>query len=231
MNTTRKVGVGLAVLLEILLLGYPSHLAGTMQENNVLDRQVRMARSEEKTTRDAFMTILASSSTPGGIVLLSGCEPSTKYKFAPLNTSLRDALNALVSADSLSRWDLKDGVVNVVPVHRIPALLKVRIAEFDTRNAATISDALHQLLALPEVEARIAKLHLNELQAEPGLTDLKKPGSANKGQEERLDVHGRNVTLRGALNALVHAHGYAVWSYTERRCNGKNDFRIEFLVR
>jgi hypothetical protein len=98
------------------------------------------------------------------------------------------------------------------------------------QDARTVVEALYQLMALPEVRDRVAQLHLEELSRHIGLSDLKRPGSPIE-DKPALNLNRRNVTLRVALNAIASAHGYAVWAYTERHCNGRDQFRIDFLVR
>jgi hypothetical protein len=177
------------------------------------------------------MTVLNLAHVPGGIVTVANCGEEAKYKLVQSSTSLRGALDSLVSVAPLNRWRLEKGVVNLIPDQNEPALLNLRIAEFKVKNASNIQDVVHQLLMLPEVQRRLTELHLSEGRTEPGLTDLQRPGSGTGEVRQAFNVHCTNVTLRSALNIIVRTHGYAVWAYTERRCNDRNEFRIDFLVR
>jgi hypothetical protein len=121
--------------------------------------------------------------------------------------------------------------VNLIPAYKLPELLNLRIAEFKVENASTVLDALEQLLKLPEVQERIAQLHLEELRKEPGLVDLKRPGSIPDAPKPGLNIHCKKSTLRGVLNAIARAHGASIWAYTERYCEGKHGFSIGFMMR
>jgi hypothetical protein len=43
-----------------------------------------------------------------------------------------------------------------------------------------------------------------------------------------FSVHCKDVTLKGALNAIARAQGFAVWDYVETHCDGKDEVVIRF---
>ena len=215
----------------IITFGQSIQTANSARDDQSLERQVQIILpGQGSTIWSAFSQVMLQAHAPGGIATIARCDEEAKYQFGENRTSLREALDAIVYSDPANRWENKDGIVNLIPVNHMPALLELRIAEFQVENAKTVLHALEHLLRLPEVQKRIAQLNLEELSREPGLTDLKRPGSITP-EPVGLNVHCKKTTLRGVLNSIALAHGSAVWSYTERHCDGRNMFRIDFVVR
>jgi hypothetical protein len=196
----------------------------------ILSRQVTMPNSAPETIQSAFSQILVDAHAAGGIVNSSSCLRAQEHDFGGAKTSLDNALDMIVASEPENKWLIADGVVNLVPAGDLPGLLNVPISYFKIKNARTVLEALDQLMAVPEVGERVAQLHLEELSRHVGLSDLKRPGTVAEDRPA-LNLSRRNVTLCGALNAIASAHGSAVWAYTERHCNGRDQFSLDFLVR
>jgi hypothetical protein len=217
--------------LVAITFGQAGHPANSLGAERFLARQGPIVLPEQKsTTMLAFMRAMLQARAPGGIATVSTCGEEPKYDFGEARNSLPEALDTIVHHDPTNRWENKEGVVNLIPAHHIPALLELPVAEFRVKNAKSVIEALDHLLKLPEVQRSKAQFHLEELNSEPGLTDLKRSDSLTP-EPPGLNVHCRNTTLRGVLNAIALAHGYAVWSYTERHCGGRDEFRIDFVIR
>lgn len=225
------VTVGVICLQVTIALGQAGHSSRSAEWEELLDRQVSIPLLGNERIGSAFMNALIHVQAPGGIVNVLNCGPEVRHKFPGGSLSLREALNTIVSADPANRWEVKDGVVNLIPVYKLPELLNLRIAEFNAENASTVLEALEQLLKLPEVQERIAQLHLEELRKEPGLVDLKRPGSIPDKPKPGLNIHCKKSTLRGVLNSIARAHGSAIWDYTEQYCDGRHGFSIGFMMR
>jgi hypothetical protein len=191
----------------------------------LIEHRVVKSDLEHRTVTNAFSGSLSRAKVPGGIVTVSSCpgeEVKHTYPGLPSPLTLREALDAIVVADPRYRWQVEDGIINLMPVRGEPELLDTRIAEFYLENAVSVLAALSRLLELPEVRQRRIEL---------GLKSGLQFGGLQSPNPRRLTVHLQDVTLREALNAIARAHGYGVWSYTEFHCNGRNEFSIEFLVR
>jgi len=219
------------VTLAAITFGQSGQIPNSAVPQEILGRQVRMTYPDRVTITYAFMRVLSDARVPGGLVTVSNCGEEVEHTLTPAGSSLRDVLDSIVSVAPLSRWQLEDGVVNLVPVKGEPPLLNLRLAEFNVKNATTVFDALNRLLTLPDVQKRMAELHVSEVRTEVGLTNLKQPGSGTNEDRQGFTVHCKSATVREALNAIVRAHGYAVWAYRERHCNGRADYRIDFLAR
>jgi hypothetical protein len=176
------------------------------------------------TTQRAFLRTLVAARKPGGFIRMikcSGEEPPLPEE--PTILPLNSALDALTRMDQRYKW-IDRGVVNLIPITGEPDLLKVRIARYKTN--ADLDEALRQLLALPQVQQTAHRLGLTR----NSMTLLVGP-SPFSGGPSRVDVDIRDTTLREALNAIVKAHGRAVWEYRESRCDGRNEFSVGFLAR
>jgi hypothetical protein len=229
--TTVRILIHLCMILlpVTFALGHQDPSPYKQSRGEILARQVMMPGAPE-TIQSAFTYMLVDAHLAGGIVTISSCQRDQEHDFGGAKTSLGNALDMIVASEPENKWLITGGVVNLVPAGDLPPLLNAPISDFKVQDARTVVEALDQLMALPEVRDRIAQLHLEELSRHIGLSDLKRPGSTVE-DKPTLNLNQRNVTLRGALNAIASAHGYAVWAYTERHCNGRDQFRMDFLVR
>jgi hypothetical protein len=193
---------------------------------DILQRRVVTTQAGYLPIQSAFIASLSSTRVPGGIVTVLGCEanPTTQTQSLP-EATLREALDAIVQTDPGYQWQINSGVVNLVPASNEPALLNVRINRLRVKNATSINKALGKLYALPEVRAAIAELQLSE--AVRFIKELK----SLEQEPSQYSIECEGVTVREALNAIVRAHGRAVWQYKERHCDGKVEFSIDFVVK
>jgi hypothetical protein len=165
------------------------------------------------------------SGAPGGEVLTQGCAEPSKSAVRPQEGStLRGILDDIVTADPDYRWELEDGVVNLTPVKGVPDLLTLRIGAFDTGDATDVRTAETFLFALPEVRQREAELGFDRAILGSGLSS----GVPGAPPPPKLNVRLQDVTLLGALNALVRANTHGLWIYREIHCKSTNHFDINF---
>jgi hypothetical protein len=214
----------------VLLLGaFP--FAGHQQqagkpeaEAELLMRPVKLP-SSPLSVNSAFQLAMLSSGAPGGEALTEGCAEPSDSAVRPQNVgTLRDVLEDIVTADPEYRWEVKDGVVNLIPSQRVPDLLTLRISAFDTGDATSVTTAKTFLFGLPEVRKRAAELGFDQAIYGSGLGDVA-PGAP---PPPKLNVRLQDVTLLEALNALVRAHEHGLWMYREIHCNSTNHFDIKF---
>jgi hypothetical protein len=152
----------------VLLLGaFP--FAGHQQqagkpeaEAELLMRPVKLP-SSPLSVNSAFQLAMLSSGAPGGEALTEGCAEPSDSAVRPQNVgTLRDVLEDIVTADPEYRWEVKDGVVNLIPSQRVPDLLTLRISAFDTGDATSVTTAKTFLFGLPEVRKRAAELGFDQ---------------------------------------------------------------------
>lgn len=177
------------------------------------------------TTIQAFSKALQKTRTAGGIVRLPDCqEKAVMQKWQPLGGSLQEVLNEIVKADPQYRWTIDSEVVNVLPTEDEPAFLKTRIRVFTARGVASPDVTLYKLLTLPEIQTSLSKLGLNE-----AVRAVVIPMPVGQVRVTHT-VRCKDVTLREALNTIARTFGNAVWAYKERRCGGKDEFSLDFII-
>ncbi len=189
----------------------------------VLQRHVVGSNVEEETIEGAFLTAMGQARVSGGVIRRIDCKDVlTVKKLSVPDGSLRDALDRIVERMPTYRWQADQGVVNLLAVAETPPLLDVRIARYEAENVEYLQAAVAELEACPEVHQALSALHLTSgIRILTGPAPLKAPTP--------FTVRCRNVTFREALNAIVRAHGGAVWEYKERHCDGANEFWVEFV--
>lgn len=187
----------------------------------ILQRKVPGSELEFLSTRNAFHSSLWLTNVPGGMATVVDCEPDTLMQsWKPSNAALGQVLDTLVATDPRYRWQMQDGVVNLLSAMGEPALLKTRLNQFDIKDVASAWEALSLLLALPEVKQR-----MRDLQLKPGIAIITGSSQPNP---PKTSVKQHGGTLRQALNAIALAQGRAIWEYTERHCDNQREVVIRF---
>jgi hypothetical protein len=231
MKIIHRCGLAAIISLSLFPLGQRSDTFQTsFASGNIFEPQRRDLNLENMRTTSAFAKVLSAAGTPGGIAAVTGCDQEATYMFPMSGASLRARLDGIVSTDPRYGWRFGHGVVNISPRSGDPALLSLRVSKVKVRAARSLSEAVNQLFAIPAVQNRMTELHLSSGPTRTGIGDLKRPNSGGGNDGRLYSLSLRNVTVREALNAIVRAHGKAVWAYLERRCNGSAEFQIQFLV-
>ena len=192
-------------------------------EAELLMRPVNLP-SSPLSVNSAIQLAILESGTAGGAVITQGCEEPSDSLVRPQGSTLREVLDDIVTADPDYRWEVNDGVVNLIPAKGVPDLLTLRIGAFDTEDATDVTTAKTFLFALPEVRQREAELGFDQGIVGSGLHGVV-PGAP---PPPKLNVRLQDVTLLEALNALVRAHKHGLWIYYESHCKSTNHFDIKF---
>ncbi len=224
----RMFKVWIAVILGwVMIAAVTHHGHGLDQSNSLLDRQAEGANLENVVAGQAAVNALLDADVPGGVARVSGCDEPVTDSFRPRDRSLRGVLDSIVSADPRYTWEIKDNVINVIPTRGLPAFLLVHVSRFDIAEVESPSEALSQLLAIPEV--RQAQLSLGP-RAVQGGAHIFCPGCPAK-EKKTFSVSLKGVTVRESLNAIARAHGSAVWSFRQSQCGGRRFFYLDFAAK
>jgi hypothetical protein len=216
-----KLGVVLLVASLLCQASSPSQPNRVNADQVSLNLRVGAVSHKPVSIYEAFSIALASTRTPGGLVIVRNCdgkEPQTKI---PPNATLREALDQLVKDAPHYRWSVDEGVVNLIPQTNDSLLLKTRIAEVKVERASPL-EAFRQVIEQPEVKFGIAGYGLRP----PTLRAVIGPTGINQRNKVTLDL--KDVTLQKALNRLVREDGRRVWAYTLVPC--KNEYGFSFVV-
>jgi hypothetical protein len=205
---------------------------GWNDDQRILSRKIELPNIGRTCLANAAGIALSIAKVPGGIVLTRPCsEEQAKHTYSfPSPVSVHDVMEILTSSDPSYRWSIELGVVNVTPHSGSPAILDTHISLFDSESHTTLSAAADLLLRLPEVRKRAKELRFDEaFSSLQGYYAIKKSGATPQATDEPLHVRVKDVTLRGALNAIVRKHGHGVWIYEEYWNSGKHYFEISFV--
>ena len=206
------------LLLVIAVSGQTTQIAKPSIDET-LERSLGGNEVDYSSTTDAFHKSLGRIGMAGGSVRILDCNGDYfKQAWSPLNKTLRQALDTLVENDPRYRWQVADGVINLLPAAGEPAFLKTRIVEFRAENITLAMDTVTPLLKLPEVQKAMDDLNLK-----PGIA-----GFITSPSRKPFSVECKGMTLRQALNAIVRAQGRGVWGYVETHCYQQNEVIITF---
>jgi hypothetical protein len=173
-----------------------------------------------------FLDLLRGTGVHGGFVEVAGCSDLPEgHLDVKQGVTVGEAMDALVAANPSYQWEVKDGVVNLMPLGGVP-LLSTRIAKFQMNTTdRDIGVALQEVLKLPE--ARESRTAL-------GLKDGIHHGFAEAVEEHPMPlqpvpvlINVQDVSLREAFNKIVQASPNRVWVYRETDCGGAKTFTVE----
>ncbi len=222
--------LGVMVISMLTFSGFAGQALRRQSQSDFLQRSIGNQRFENTTTVDALVSVLTVTGVPGGIVLKGGCTEPERYTFLPAGKKLREALNSFVSVDRAYKWEVDNkGTVDLRLISGDPQLLRLRFPKLSIKDASSARQAVDQVLAKPETRKRVRELGLTEGVVRIGPSDLPRPGAGPNQYVRKLSLDLKNVSLRQALNAIVQAHGQAIWAYTEQHCRGRNDFTVDLL--
>lgn len=173
---------------------------------------------------DAFQSLMLQSRTPGGAAFVEGCSQRNRPVIRMQASTVGAALKSIVAADPRYRWEVRKGVVDLLPAAGVPPLLNIRVREFNSGDSANISSAGTRLFSLPEVKEAAGRLGLSRSGLGSGIYAV---GGAQKPVGPlRIDLH--DVTVREALDAIVRTNKGGVWIYDEVECGRTHVFQIGF---
>ena len=149
--------------------------------------------------------------------MVVGCQEDPRRHWNPQGESLAQVLNEMTAVDKSYRWEVQDGVINLLPTAGEPPLLKTQLSEFRIESNSSLT-ALSQLKTKPQIRGAMQDLGLQE-----GITLI-----SYSPLPTAFSVQFKGGTLRQALNAIAVAHGTDVWDYQEIRCGKREELIISF---
>jgi len=221
---------GLFVWVLVLAFGrtpvYQSE-SGAVDDPQLAKIQIgRDIRVENQPVLWILQDVLRGTGVPGGFAEIAGCSDLPKGSLnLKQGTTVLEAMDALVAANPSYQWQLKDGVVDLIPWAGVP-LLDLTIARFQMdATDDEIPIVFQNLLRQPEVRVRETQLGLKPAlrQGGPGVVDEqpvpRRPAS--------IHIHLLNLSLRGAFNKIVRTSSNVIWMYREIDCNGNRTYTVE----
>lgn len=219
-----------AILLAAPILVYTAQISGLSGGSTSLEpnKIVLPKLAVKHPTPAIFSSVIAKAEVSGGVVAVrdSCAQDAEKTVSIAEGTPLSEALDQIALADGSSRWEVRDGVVNLLPLSDLPSLLQVQIKSFSWDKSASVQEVVAQLRVRPEILERAGSLGLREMPHEGGVGTIciRDCGKSEKTPDIQVE---QNVTLMTILNTIARAHKQAVWIYSEYHCNGGTRFRLE----
>jgi hypothetical protein len=171
--------------------------------------------------------LLRGTGLHGGSAEITGCSDLPKGQLQIKHgATVQQAMDELVAANPGYEWELKDGVVNLMP-RGGAQLLGTKIAKFqmDATNWE-MEAALQDVLRLPEVREREASLGLKGgVHAGPRAEAVEKRPLSRQAVPVHINL--QNVSLQEAFNQVVALSPDGVWIYRETDCNGAKTYTVE----
>lgn len=135
-----------------------------------------------------------------------GLDVDPQHHWSPVDfylkePTLADVLNAITKSAPMYRWSDREDFIEIVPLTGGTPLLDTRVGSFRV-DYADETEAINQLLNLPEVQASMTAMRLS----------YKNPGHAladNSGKKMSFAV--QDVTVRHVLNKIANENGSRFW--------------------
>jgi hypothetical protein len=220
------LGTGLAAIiitLAIAVLGQNNNLT-KKPEQSILSRKITLPESRDIESTLLFQMALSNAKIPGGIVTVNCGNPSKQSFVASETTSLELFLINLELTDVRYKWQLNEGILNLLPKQELPKLLETPIEKFSVQEV-TAQEALNLLQEKSEVKRKKIELGLDKASI-----SINKASALNLESEQNSDVtfslNLKGVTYRQILNEIVKAQGRMTWIYTEKHCGNVNMFSV-----
>jgi hypothetical protein len=121
---------------------------------------------------------------------------------------LRVALDEIVKADPDYKWEINDGVVNLLPKNDAESLVVISVKSFQVRDKSRL-DTTRAIAALPEVEAKIKSMGLE-------FTEISLWPVRDKRDQMRLTFDIHDTSLKAILNEIARkTNGWGISRFGE----------------
>lgn len=148
--------------------------------------------------------------------------PETKLSVDENQSTVRELLDHIVKEVPLYKWELRDGVINLVPVRgrsrMLENLLQTGVQEFKSKGDMNKFDLRNQVLDLPEVQLLLNSYNLRTER----LRDYVSRRSIYANDAD-LSMSGTNVL--GILNNIIAKSEYNLWILSH---DGKGTLYLAF---
>lgn len=219
----RIISVTLASTIMGLVIISGISASGQRTTANLLEQRVTL-HIKQGTFLYALSTLCVDHSIPIGF------EPALDHKARyHLNidlekATLEDTLNEIVGQETGYRWEMRDGVINILPITSrdefVEKLLNTGIRRFDQPKKLGKFQIRDAVVELPEV---VALLKANGITASHyGYFYTPSPN-----RNEKIDLSSSGTDLRGVLNKVIRETEHNMW-IVSRSGQNLNSLDISF---
>ncbi len=196
------------LVLVVGLMAVPTVSLAQAPDDEVLAKRARV--SQNRALPSSVLRLLsATSRIPIGFELIPSVreEDELRISINVMNGTVRDVLDHLVKQDPRYRWEIQDGIINVLPVEANGSILDVMVPFFNIQDVDA-EDVPRALLDLSEVQSRLWILGLvgsNTVQYDGPVRDL-----------PLFSLSMTNVTVRDILNEILRRGHSKSWEVSTR---------------
>jgi hypothetical protein len=219
MAHTLKIAL-LILLYSTAIFGQGTPAPNKSAKVDDLDRPIPKWLPEKELTISEFAARIPVSA---GVVFDSSLDRSKKYKLQPATLTVRGLLDAIARAEPRYKWEIKRGIINLIPTGKFPAFLDSIIPNVDLKNVTTL-DGFDALENMPEFRT---------LATGSGYGNFTVPRISNSsrlGNDSPFSFKCTGCNIREIMNVYVRAYGGAVWGFHEFDEKGNRYFAI-WLIR
>lgn len=161
----------------------------------------------------------------GSVKMTTTSETAYKAKVHPItlnfeNGKLKDVFNQIVKQMENYKWELDDGVVNILPIkgrdERFEKLLGLHIERFTFEKGKTVEDITTRIMLLPEFRRFVKESNLDFNGIRTGVNFVIK---AKYGRKINESMNFSNLTFRELLNKItkIKRGGWILkWRYVSK---------------
>jgi hypothetical protein len=178
--------------------------AQSLQTDSLLQRSVSV-RMYDVYASQVLEFLATEYQFPAGIEIESSDNVADKDKRISIyvfQKPLEFALNEIVRANPRYRWELNEGVVNLLPKEASESLVEIKIEKFEAINMKRI-DVRKAIGDIPELGEKLKSLGLE-------FTTISVWPNKDKRDTMILTVDIKDTTLKSVLNEIAKKTGY--WS-------------------
>ena len=211
----RRIISAILATTALVLLGIGATPANSQTNSvNLLERRVTL-RIKQGTLLYALSTLNEDYKIPIGFELALGHKAQYHLNIDRENVALEDVLNEIVGQETNYRWELRDGVINIIPITSrddfVEKLLNTPIRRFDQPKKLGKFQIRDAVVELPEVVALLKA---------SGITASHYGYFYNYSSAiEKLDLSISGTDVRGVLNNVIKETEHNMWMISR---SGKN---------
>jgi hypothetical protein len=189
--------------------------AFSQKTTNLLEQRITL-HIKQGTFLYALSTLCVDYKIPIGFEPALGHKAQYHLNIDLENASLENVLNEIIAQETGYKWELRDGVINIIPITSrddfVEKLLNTEIRQFDQPKKLGKFQIRDAIVELPEVVAllkanRITASHYGYLYNPSRKTD------------EKIDLSISGTDVRGVLNKVIRETEHNMWMVSRSREN------------
>jgi hypothetical protein len=204
----RTIRAMLAAAVMVLIIISGTSVFGQTTTDNLLEQRITL-HIKQSTFLYALSALCVDYRIPIGFELAVGHKAQYHLNVNLENATLENVLNEIVGQETGYRWELRDGVINIIPITSrddfVEKLLNTPIRRFDQPKKLGKFQIRDAIAELPEV---VALLKANGITASHYGYSYHYP---SRYTNEKVDLSISNTDVRGVLNKVIKDSEHKMW--------------------